>query len=105
MRAPLVRAAAAAAISNLLAGGAIETCGTLASRVAHAEAAVVVDRDALRAHLRPRADGRGLTIGVARRSYVFAADSAWHLAPGWFRLRARSPTVAAAAQHVASLNV
>jgi hypothetical protein len=101
----LLRAVAAAATSGLLAGCAIDTLGTLGSRVTHAESAVVVDLYTLGAHLRTRADDRGLTIGLARRSYVFTAESAGVLAPGWHLLRVPLPPAAAVAQHVASLGL
>jgi hypothetical protein len=105
MRPPLVRAVAAAAISGLLVGGAIDTLGPLGSRVTHTESAIVVDLYTLGAHLRTRADDRGLTIGIARRSYDFTAEGAGVLAPGWHLLRAPLPPAAGLAQHVASLNV
>jgi hypothetical protein len=101
----LLRAVAAAATSGLLAGCAIDTLGTLGSRVTHAESAVVVDLYTLGAHLRTRADDRGLTIGLARRSYVFTAERAGDLPSGWHLLRTRLPPVPPIAQHAASLGV
>jgi hypothetical protein len=101
----LFRAVAAAAISGLLPGCAIDTLGTLGSRVTHAESAVVVDLYTVGAHLRTRADDRGLTIGLARRSYVFAVEDAGNVSPGWHLVWAPLPASAAVAQHVASLGL
>ena len=63
----------------------------------------MIDLYTLGAHLRTRAEDRGLTIGLARRSYVFAAEDAGNVSPGWHFVRAPLPRVAAVAQHVVSL--
>ena len=96
---------AVAGISGLLHGCAINSVGTLAARVTHAHAAVVVDLYTLGAHLRTRAEDRGLTIGLGRRSYVFAAEGADKISAGWHLLCAPMPPIAALAQHVASLGL
>ena len=99
----LSRAFAVAAVFGLLGGCAINTMGTLASRVTPADAAVVIDLYTLGAHLHTRAEDRGLTIGLARRSYVFAVQDAGNISPGWHLVWAPLPSAAAVAQHVASL--
>lgn len=105
MCARLLRALTAAAMSGLLPGCAIDTLGMLASRVTQAESAVVVDLYTRGAHLRTRADDRGLTMGIVRRSYVFTAESAGALAASRDLLHAPLQPAGAMAQHVASLGV
>jgi hypothetical protein len=105
VRLRLFRAAAAAVVSGLLGGCAINATGALVSRVTPADSAVVIDLYTLGAHVRTRAEDPGLTIGLARRSYVYAAEDAGKISPGWHLLRAPLPAAAAVAQHVASLGL
>jgi hypothetical protein len=101
----LRRAIAVAGISGLLHACAIDRAGSVAARVTQTDSAVVMDLYTLGAHLRPRAADRGLTIGLAQRSYVFAVEDARHVSPGWHLLWAPLSPVAAVAQHVASLGL
>jgi hypothetical protein len=101
----LSRALAAAAVLGLLSGCAIDTVGTLAARVTHADAAVVVDVYTVGAHLRTRAEDRGMTIGLGRRSYVFAAADADDVPEGWHLLAVPLPVAGSVAQHLGSLGL
>lgn len=47
----------------------------------------------------------GLTIGLARRSYIFAGEGADEFSACWHLLCVPMPQVVAAAQHVASLGI
>ena len=98
-------AVAVAGMSGLLHGCAIDRVGSVAAHVTHADSAVVMDLYALGGHLRTRGEDRGLTIGLARRSYVFAVEDARNVSAGWHLLCAPMPPVAAVAQHVASLGL
>jgi hypothetical protein len=104
-RFPLRRAVAVAGLSGLLHGCAIDRVGSVAAHVTRADSAVVVDLYTLGGHLRTRGEDRGLTIGLARRSYVFAVEDAKTASAGWHLLYAPMPPVAAVAQHVASLGL
>jgi len=99
------RALSVAAAFGLLGGCAVDTVGILASRVTPADSAVVIDLYTVGAHLRTRPGDRGLTMGLARRSYVFAAEDAGNFSPGWHLVWAPMPPVVAVAQHVASLGL
>jgi hypothetical protein len=98
------RALAVAAAFGL-GGCAVDTMGALASQITPAGSAVVIDLYTVGAHLRTRAEDRGLTIGLARRSYIFAVEDAGNVSPGWHLLWTPLPTGAAVAQHVASLGL
>lgn len=67
----------------VLSGCAVQNVGFLAAEVTKAKGSTVVDVYSVGVHLRTRNDDPGLTIGAARRSYVFADTEAIEFRPGW----------------------
>lgn len=94
-----------AAVLFAVAGCAVDGTGALAARVTHAHEAVVVDIYTLGAQLRTRSDDRGLSIGVARRSYVFPSDDSEGPSRGWHLFHVPLPEEESVAQHHTTLGL
>jgi hypothetical protein len=89
----------------VLSGCAVNGSGTVAAHATTADESVVVDLYALGAQLRTRGDDPGLGIGLARRSYVFAAGGAPELTPGWHYVHVPLPERSALAIYHAQLGL
>lgn len=98
-------AAAYCAVAVAASGCSIDSYGLVAANVTRADGALVVDVYSLGANLRTHADDPGLTLGAAKRSYVFPLAAGAGLAPGWHYLWATLPERPAVAQNMQSLGL
>src|ERR1700756_4407346 len=102
---PWPRRAGFCALALAASSCSVDSYGLVAANVSAADGAVIVDVYSIGANLRTRADDPGISLGAAKRSYVFPAAAGGNLAPGWHYLWASLPERNSVAQDTQSVGL